>query len=147
KNTYYVDERSESLVIDYVDIMKGIAMAVDLTLLNSNSLNNIEANFERVQTALEDAVSRSGTVPNQMNADLDMNRNDLLNIGTIQAQDITIDGGSVTGVIARAEDAAAIAIGASVEAEGFRDEAEIFRDEAEGFASGLNLPLIEPGDA
>lgn len=67
-------------------------MAVDVDLLNSNSLNNIETNFERVQTALQDAVSRSGNIPNQMTADLDMNSNDLLNVASIDTEVLYING-------------------------------------------------------
>lgn len=61
-------------------------MAVDLTLqdvvagISSTALN---ANFDAIQEALEDCVSRSGSTPNQMLADLDMNGYDILNAGNI----------------------------------------------------------------
>lgn len=66
-------------------------MAVELNLLNSNSVENIDTNFERVQTALQDAVSRSGSLPNQINSDLDMNGNDLINVAEIDAERIRIN--------------------------------------------------------
>lgn len=114
-------------------------MAVDVDLLNSNSINNIQENFERVQTALQDSVSRSGTTPNQMNADLDMNSNDLLNVGLIQAEDISIDGSDVTGILERAE-AEADAAAASAEA------ALIAQLAAEQAAAGAGVTDGDKGD-
>lgn len=81
-------------------------MAVEISLLNSNSVDNINTNFERVAAALVDTVGRSGNTPNQMNTDLDMNGNDILNIQTLQVQDLTIDGTNPEGILERALDAA-----------------------------------------
>lgn len=67
-------------------------MAVDITLLNSNSLTNIATNFERVQEALQDAVSRNGGTPNEMNADLDLNSNDILNVNSISTSSLILNG-------------------------------------------------------
>ena len=67
-------------------------MAVDVTLLTSSSLNNITTNFQRVETALQDAVSRSGGLPNEMNADFDMNSNNILNVNQLDAEVLLIDG-------------------------------------------------------
>lgn len=44
-------------------------------------LTQINANFSDISTAMEDTLSRSGATPNQMEADLDLNSNQLLNIG------------------------------------------------------------------
>ena len=57
-------------------------MAVEFDRLNITSgynTNKINTNFERVDTALQDSLSRSGNGPNQMNANLDLNGNSLLN--------------------------------------------------------------------
>lgn len=67
-------------------------MAVDLSLLSSNSTTNIDTNFERVEAALQDAVSRSGIVPNSMSADLDLDSNDLLNVARADIASLYIDG-------------------------------------------------------
>ena len=56
------------------------------------NLSKINSNFEKIEAALLDAVSRSGSVPNQMNSDLDMNGNNILNITGIGAESIIIDG-------------------------------------------------------
>lgn len=42
--------------------------------------DNVQANFESLETLLEDALSRSGTTPNTMSADIDMNGNQLANL-------------------------------------------------------------------
>ena len=54
----------------------------DLTSLTSNEANavsTINANMALIETAMENTLSRDGTSPNTMSADLDLNGNDLLN--------------------------------------------------------------------
>lgn len=48
-------------------------------------LGTINANFNSVASALEKVLSRDGTSPNQMQADLDLNHNDLLNVKEVSA--------------------------------------------------------------
>lgn len=67
-------------------------MAVDVTYLNANNINNINNNFERTRAALQETLGRSGSSPNHMNADLDMNENDILNVDSLDANTITIGG-------------------------------------------------------
>lgn len=85
-------------------------MAVDVTLNDITSgynLSKINENFQRIDTALQDAVSRTGGSPNQMVADLDMNNYDVLNVGLLQANDIRINGSDPDGLITRIEEAVA----------------------------------------
>lgn len=51
-----------------------------LTVLSGFNLTSINSNFQSIKTALLDGLSRSGQTPNQMNADIDMNSNDIINI-------------------------------------------------------------------
>ena len=44
------------------------------------TLNN---NLDAIESALDKALSRDGETPNQMNADLDMNSNDILNVSNV----------------------------------------------------------------
>lgn len=70
-------------------------MAIDVTLDNVGGGYNrsaINDNFDTLLEALQDAVSRSGVVPNDMSADFDMGGNDILNAGTITTNAITVDG-------------------------------------------------------
>jgi hypothetical protein len=81
-------------------------MAVDVNLTNTGSGFNrvpLNTNFENIEAALQDALSRSGNGPNQMEADIDLNGNDLLNVGEIDVEVLTVGGtsfvpGDVTAV-------------------------------------------------
>lgn len=70
----------------------------------------LNTNFDLIETALENTLSRDGTTPNTMSADLDMNGNDLLNVG-----DAIIGGISLAASVA-ASDADATAAAASAAA-------------------------------
>ena len=48
------------------------------------AVNTINENLENIAEALETKLNRDGALPNQMEADLDMNGNDLLNVGEIR---------------------------------------------------------------
>lgn len=77
-------------------------MAIDITLNNISagySLSKINENFERIATALQDSLSRSGTTPNEMFSNLDMNSRDIINIGNINLQ----SGESLTDLVNQAE--------------------------------------------
>lgn len=73
-------------------------MAVDVTLLNSNSLTNIQTNFDRVEEALQEALGRNGDTPNSMNADIDMDGNDVLNVNRIDVQEFYMDGQPIASI-------------------------------------------------
>jgi len=60
--------------------------------LSTQALN---ARFEQIEEAIEDTVSRSGKLPNAMEADFDFGKHSLLNIDSFEAQRITL-GGTVT---------------------------------------------------
>ena len=51
----------------------------NLTGEEQTAITNINNNSAAIEQALENTLSRDGTSPNQMNADLDMNNNDILN--------------------------------------------------------------------
>lgn len=74
----------------------------------SNTKHN--SNYTAIETAIENTLSRDGTSPNQMNADIDMNSNDLINVGNLIATTVTIGGSSIgDSVTAAAASAAAAA--------------------------------------
>lgn len=70
----------------------------DLTSLTSESsaVSRINANFAAVEEALENTISRDGDTPNEMESDLDLNSNDLLNVGTVNTESLVLDGVSLT---------------------------------------------------
>lgn len=59
---------------------------------NNIGLNTINANWEKLGEAVDLLLSRNGQAPNQMEADLDMNHNDVLNAKTIYADHVIVDG-------------------------------------------------------
>lgn len=61
----------------------------------------LNANFDAIEQAVENTLSRDGTTPNEMLANLDMNGNDILNADTINTSSLVINGTPVqpaTGV-------------------------------------------------
>jgi len=57
----------------------------DLANLNNqtSAVNTINANSALIETAIENTLSRDGTSPNSMNADIDLNGFDLINVGNL----------------------------------------------------------------
>lgn len=62
----------------------------------TSAANRLNDNNTLIEAALENTLSRDGTSPNHMNADIDMNANDLLNVKNVYAKEIWIDGERVT---------------------------------------------------
>lgn len=95
-------------------------MAIDYVrniISSGYNLSKINDNFVKIEQALQDGLSRSGNGPNQMLADLDMNDNDIINVKLISAQDISINGNDVIGILESAEAAVVAASLAASEAE------------------------------
>lgn len=57
-----------------------------------NSLATLNANLEAINDKLDNTVSRDGSSPNTMEADLDLNSNDILNAGSITTNTIKVNG-------------------------------------------------------
>jgi hypothetical protein len=70
----------------------------------------INANMLAIQTAIENTLSRDGTTPNTLSADLDLNSNDLLNGATINCTDLVVAGTSLATQVAAAAASAAAAL-------------------------------------
>ena len=73
----------------------------NLTSLTSNeasAVSTINENNDAIEAALENTLSRDGTSPNVMNADIDMNGNDLLNVAVIDVDEIRV-GGATVGIV------------------------------------------------
>jgi len=67
------------------------------------------ANFDLIEAAWDNFISRDGSTPNTMEADFDMNGNDILNVGTLFAVDIVVNGTSLAAQLALAAASAAAA--------------------------------------
>ena len=72
-----------------------------LTTISSGyySTETLTANFTAIQSFFDNTVSRDGSSPNTMAGDLDMNSNDIVNVGDIDVASLTINGIDVTSVI------------------------------------------------
>jgi len=77
---------------------------VTLTDITSgyDSASAYNANNDRIEAGFDNTLSRDGTSPNQMGADLDMNSNDVLNAGSVNATRVLIGGQNIvpTGTVA-----------------------------------------------
>lgn len=78
-----------------------MAKQPDLTTLTSGyfSTETLNANFDTIAAHFDNFVSRDASSPNTMLGDLDMNSNDIINVGDIDVATLTIDGVDVTSVI------------------------------------------------
>jgi len=71
----------------------------DLTQLSSNetsAVSQINANMALIEAAIELLLSRDGASPNTMEADLDLNSNNLLNGSNLQGNTLTLGSTTVT---------------------------------------------------
>lgn len=89
-----------------------------------NNASAINQQLNAINNQLENTLSLDGSVPNAMGADLDMNSNDILNVGTLAVSDLTVAGqdvntalnASVTASAASAASASASATAAAASA-------------------------------
>lgn len=77
------------------------------------SVAALNQNFDAIETAIENTLSRDGTTPNVMGANLDMNSHNLLNVGTINGADVTTIGDVQAAVDSATASATAAATSAS----------------------------------
>lgn len=57
----------------------------------SGTVTTINTNMDRIEAALENTLSRDGTIPNQMTSDLDMNNQDILNVQMMSVDTLNVD--------------------------------------------------------
>lgn len=82
-----------------------------LTTVSSgfNSTTTLNNNFTAILNAFDNTLSLDGSTPNAMNAALDMNSNDLLNVGDLDAESLRLNGTLVApDTIVTAPEAAAV---------------------------------------
>lgn len=86
----------------------------------TNNVTTINNNFSNIREAFSNTLSLDGSTPNAMQADLDMNSNDLLNAGAVYATALSIRGIDVetywAATLTAAEEAAASAAEAAASA-------------------------------
>ena len=112
------------------------------SLANETSfLNALNAAFTAVETAMENTLSRDGTTPNTMSANLDMNSNAIVNAASIQATSVVINGTAITTDNVVAGDAPLLS--------GISDALKVIQADASGGAYELTftVPALSGGTA
>lgn len=74
---------------------KPIVTTVSSGFASNTQLNN---NFTAIRDAFDNTLSLDGSTPNAMQADLDLNGNALLNVGTIDADQLSLNGQQVVSL-------------------------------------------------
>jgi hypothetical protein len=71
-----------------------------VTTISSGFASNtqLNTNFTAIRDAFDNTLSLDGSTPNAMQADLDLNGNALLNVGTIDADNLTLNGQTVVDI-------------------------------------------------
>lgn len=59
------------------------------------STSQLDTNFSNIQSSFDNTLSRDGSTPNSMSADIDLNSNDLLNVQTANVTTLKIGGVTV----------------------------------------------------
>lgn len=111
-------------------------MALAYTPTNISSGYNpgqINTNMTEIQTALTDGLSRSGAGSNAMSDLIDMGTNDIINVGTVTATEVTVGGVSMAAVGAAA--AASAAAAATSESNASTSESNAATSESNASAS------------
>lgn len=74
-----------------------MAKKATLTTLSANDTSNVTANsnFDKLNEAFENTLSRDGSTPNNMGADLDMDSNDILNVKGVYADNVYLNGSAI----------------------------------------------------
>ncbi len=60
------------------------------------SLSQVATGFASIEAAFQNTLSLDGSTPNALNADLDINNNDIINVNTLHASNIVVNGQTLT---------------------------------------------------
>jgi len=77
-----------------------MAKQASLTTITSanNTVSTLNSNFNALNTQLDNTISRDGSTPNTMTADLDLNSNDLLNAAAVRTAMLYLAGEIVNSI-------------------------------------------------
>jgi hypothetical protein len=77
-----------------------MAKKPSVTTISSGFASNtqLNTNFTAIRDAFDNTLSLDGSTPNAMGADLDLNGNALLNVGTIDADNLTLNGQQIVDI-------------------------------------------------
>src|SRR6056297_291394 len=78
---------------------------ISLISTGYSSTEQLNENFTALRDAFDNTLSLDGSTPNAMSAAFDLNSNDILNGGTINATDFVLDGQSISALATSAAEA------------------------------------------
>jgi hypothetical protein len=122
----------------------------DLTTLSNDAsaVAAINANMALIETAVENTLSRDGTSPNTMTADLDMNSQDILNGASASFTSLTVGGETIDDLVDEAAASATAAAASATAADNSATAAAISATAADASAdaaaisaSSIELPV------
>lgn len=126
-----------------------------LVLNDINSLANTQSakqalndNFTAIEAAIENTLSRDGTLPNQMEADIDLNSNDLLNAGRVDAAQYLLNGVPLEQTVAYANKSYQLFDGTGVQTDFLLSEDPVSLGNLEvsiKYPGESGLELLRPG--
>lgn len=126
------------LTLSDVNNILGNPTSAQTTINNNNTL---------IEQAIENTLSRDGSTPNTMSADIDMDGNDLLNVGVISAESLAIAGSEdFLGLIQGAQDAADEAQGYAADAAASAAEAALWDPSSYSTTTQMNTALANKAD-
>ena len=72
-----------------------------ITLVSSGQFDTatLNANFVAIRDHFDTLISRFGDAPNTMAGDLDMDSNDIINVGTMDVAFLTVEGVNITNIL------------------------------------------------
>ena len=103
--------------------MAKLTLSTVTNIATPSGVQTVNNNFDAIEAAFEKTLSRDGTTPNQMTADLDLNNNDLLNAGSISTNILLVDGINLNEQVSQAALSAAAAALSAIDAEDSAQEA------------------------
>src|SRR6056297_576863 len=97
---------------------KYMAKKPTISLINTgfSSTEQLNENFTALRDAFDNTLSLDGSTPNAMSVNFDLNSNDILNGGTINATDFVLDGQSIGSLAASAAEAESFSIASETSA-------------------------------
>ena len=101
-------------------------------------MSAINTNNQNIEDAFQNTLSLDGSTPNAMQADLDMDGNDILNVNNLQINSIEVDGINVGTVAAEVEAQRILAEAAATLAAVDSARAELAANTAEGILDNFN---------
>lgn len=110
----------------------------DVGNFNSTGLATLNNNWDLIATALETFLSRDGTSPNFLSADVDFNDNDVLNVGALDCTTLTLNGEVFDG------DAPVWVVGSGAPSSGTGDNGDMYLDGSSGDIYGPKASGVWP---